>query len=43
MYIRPGATSLWDVAAGHLLIEKAGGVVVDFNGKTLQYEPKQGL
>jgi 3'(2'), 5'-bisphosphate nucleotidase len=42
-YIRLGPTSLWDVAAGQLLVEKAGGVVVDFHGKTLQYRPESGL
>jgi 3'(2'), 5'-bisphosphate nucleotidase len=39
VYLRVGPTSLWDVAAGQVILQQAGGIVVDFYGKKLQYRP----
>ncbi|MBF8437081.1 inositol monophosphatase [Halanaerobiaceae bacterium Z-7014] len=33
--------NLWDIAAGILLIEEAGGVITDFKGKTLRMDSEQ--
>lgn len=33
--------NLWDIAAGILLIEEAGGVITDFNGETLRTNSEQ--
>ena len=43
LYPRLGRTSLWDTAAGQIILEQAGGAVVDFNGKRLQYNLESGL
>ena len=43
IYVRIGPTSLWDAAAGQLIVEQAGGCVVDFSGEKLQYRPELGL
>ncbi len=43
IYVRIGPTSLWDAAAGQLIVEQAGGCVVDFSGEKLQYRPEHGL
>jgi 3'(2'), 5'-bisphosphate nucleotidase len=37
LYVRNGRTSEWDTAAGHCLVEAAGGQVVDFQGNPLRY------
>ncbi len=34
-YIQCGSPKIWDVAAGKLIVEEAGGVVTDFQGKDL--------
>ncbi len=33
--------NLWDIAAGILIIEEAGGIITDFNGKTLRTNSEQ--
>ena len=43
LYPRLGNTSLWDTAAGQIILEQAGGAVVDFEGKRLQYNLESGL
>ena len=43
VYLRFGATGLWDTAAGQVIVEQAGGCMVDFRGKKLQYKPSSGL
>lgn len=43
LYPRFGPTSEWDTAAGQLILEEAGGLVVDFAGQTLQYNAKSSL
>jgi 3'(2'), 5'-bisphosphate nucleotidase len=37
LYIRNGHTSEWDTAAGHCIVEAAGGTVSDFQGNPLRY------
>jgi len=37
VYPRFGPTSQWDTAAAQLVLEEAGGRVVDFSGKYLGY------
>ena len=43
IYPRVGPTSEWDTAAGQCIVEAAGGVVVDLEGKTLQYNARDTL
>ena len=43
LYVRGGPTSEWDTAAGQLIVEESGGQVLDFHGKTLQYNTKKDL
>lgn len=43
LYPRLGPTSEWDSAAGQCVLTEAGGVTVDFSGKTLQYNSKSSL
>jgi len=42
-YPKIGKTLEWDVAAGQVIIEQAGGGVLDFNGKPLQYNAHESL
>jgi 3'(2'), 5'-bisphosphate nucleotidase len=37
VYVRPGATSEWDTAAGQAVLVAAGGAVTDFAGQALRY------
>lgn len=39
--VRP--TYEWDTAAGQLILEEAGGIMVDFLGKSLQYNARKTL
>lgn len=43
VYVRFGPTSEWDTAAGQCILVAAGGSVVDFNGRPLQYNAKSSL
>lgn len=43
VYVRFGKTSEWDTAAGQCIVEAAGGLVVDFEGRPLQYNTKSSL
>lgn len=43
LYVRLGPTSEWDTAAGQCIVEAAGGSVVDFEGRPLQYNAKPSL
>ncbi|MFL2493760.1 MAG: 3'(2'),5'-bisphosphate nucleotidase CysQ [Candidatus Thalassarchaeum sp.] len=38
LYPRFGPTSCWDIAAAHAVVEAAGGLVLDPEGKTLDYD-----
>jgi 3'(2'), 5'-bisphosphate nucleotidase len=37
LYPRLGPTMEWDTAAGHAVVEAAGGIIMDLKGNTLQY------
>ena len=43
IYPRFGPTSEWDTAAGQCLLREVGGIVVDFEGQSLQYNAKPSL
>jgi 3'(2'), 5'-bisphosphate nucleotidase len=43
VYLRYGATSEWDTAAGQCIVEAAGGAVVDLAGRRLVYNRKDSL
>lgn len=40
IYPRFGPTSEWDIAAGHAILESAGGFIVDMNKKQIEYNKK---
>lgn len=42
-YPRLGITSEWDTAAGQIIVEEAGGSVVDFTFQSLRYNCKESL
>lgn len=42
-YPRIGKTSEWDTAAAQVILAAAGGAVVDFSGRPLQYNAKSSL
>ena len=43
IYLRFGPTSEWDIAAGHIILEEAGGFLNDINGKEILYNTKERL
>jgi len=43
IYPRFGPTSEWDTAAGQAILQAAGGVVVDLDGKPLRYNQRTSL
>jgi len=43
IYPRFGPTSEWDIAAGHVIIEAAGGKLKDLNGNRIFYNIKESL
>lgn len=43
IYPRFGPTSEWDTGAAHCVVNEAGGVIVDLNLQTLQYNTKDSL
>ncbi|HEX9627953.1 MAG TPA: 3'(2'),5'-bisphosphate nucleotidase CysQ [Acidiferrobacterales bacterium] len=43
VYPRLGPTSEWDVAAGHCIVEAAGGRVIDLHGRPLVYNKENIL
>ncbi len=43
IYPRFGPTSEWDIAAGQIILEEAGGNIISFNNKTLSYNSKENL
>jgi len=43
VYVRLGSTSEWDTAAGHCIVNEAGGSVVDFSGRPLHYNTQSSL
>jgi len=43
IYPRLGPTSEWDIAAGHIILEEAGGSIKDFNENKLLYNMKESV
>jgi len=43
LYVRRGATSEWDTAAGQVIVQEAGGCVLDFAGRPLRYNARDTL
>ena len=43
IYPRFGPTSEWDIAAGHIILEEAGGSVKDLNKNILLYNTKESV
>ena len=43
IYPRFGPTSEWDIAAGHIILEEAGGVIKDIDGNQILYNNKETL
>ncbi|MDC3075269.1 3'(2'),5'-bisphosphate nucleotidase CysQ [Pelagibacteraceae bacterium] len=43
IYPRLGPTSEWDIAAGHIILEEAGGSIKDFNKDILLYNTKESV
>jgi len=43
IYPRFGPTSEWDIAAGQIILEEAGGNIMSFNNKKLTYNSKESL
>jgi 3'(2'), 5'-bisphosphate nucleotidase len=43
LYVRRGPTSEWDTAAGHAVVNEAGGCVVDLSGAPLRYNAREHL
>jgi 3'(2'), 5'-bisphosphate nucleotidase len=43
VYPRLGPTSEWDTAAGHCVLQEAGGDIVDVTGSSLRYNTKSSL
>ena len=42
-YPRFGPTGEWDTAAGHCIVQQAGGIVVDLEGNSLQYNASESI
>ncbi|EKT61575.1 3'(2'),5'-bisphosphate nucleotidase CysQ [Providencia sneebia] len=43
IYPRFGPTNIWDTAAGHAIARAAGANVIDWNGKILDYTPRESF
>jgi len=43
IYPRFGPTSEWDIAAGHIILNEAGGKVLTLNNKEINYNEKESL
>jgi 3'(2'), 5'-bisphosphate nucleotidase len=43
LYPRFGQTCEWDTAAGHCILEAAGGAVVDLQGLAIRYNTKEDI
>lgn len=43
IYLRMGPTSEWDTAAAQVIVEQAGGVLVDLDMQPLRYNTKESL
>ena len=43
IYPRFGPTSEWDIAAGHIILNEAGGKILTLNNKEINYNQKESL
>ncbi len=43
IYPRMGPTSEWDIAAGHIILEEAGGKLKSFDNKDILYNTKENI
>ena len=43
IYPRLGPTSEWDIAAGHIILEEAGGILKSFDNKDILYNTKDNI
>lgn len=43
LYPRFGPTSEWDIAAGHIILEEAGGFLKTFENQSIKYNSKENL
>lgn len=43
IYPRFGPTSEWDIAAGHIILNEAGGKILTLNNKEIKYNQKESL
>ena len=43
IYPRLGPTSEWDIAAGHVILEEAGGKLKSFDNKEILYNTKENI
>ena len=43
IYPRLGPTSEWDIAAGHIILEEAGGNLKDLDNKKILYNKKENI
>ncbi|MFL2509999.1 MAG: 3'(2'),5'-bisphosphate nucleotidase CysQ [Alphaproteobacteria bacterium] len=43
LYPRFGPTSEWDIAAGHIILEEAGGFLKTFENQSIKYNSKESL
>ena len=40
IYVSEPRASEWDIAAGHAILQNAGGIITDFKGKEIIYGKK---
>ena len=43
IYPRFGPTSEWDIAAGHIILNEAGGKIATFDGSEITYNTKEDI
>ena len=43
IYPRFGPTSEWDIAAGHIILNEAGGKILTLNNEEIKYNQKESL
>ncbi len=41
LYLSHHPLSEWDICGGHLILQEAGGILLDFNGKEIKYNQKR--
>ena len=43
IYPRFGPTSEWDIAAGHMIVDEAGGKIRTFQNHSIKYNTKENI